>query len=208
MLKSIQFSVLFCSLFLFVFAIHIAFPQINIAEYSVFPRKWDHIYGIITMHFIHEEYRHLFSNLIPLFVLLSLLHFFYQELYLKVLFNMMWISGLWVWIAARVNYHLGASALVYGLASFIFFSGIFRKYPLLIRISLLVVFLYGSMVWGIFPIEPAISWEGHLFGALSGLILAYYYRHDGPQRRKFVWEDEPETEDVSMEDRYWERGSD
>jgi membrane associated rhomboid family serine protease len=119
----------------------------------------------------------------------------------------MLMSGVWVFMAARPSYHLGASALVYGLASFIFFSGIFRKYALLIRISLLVVFLYGSMIWGMFPIYPNMSWEGHLFGALSGLILAYFFRKEGPQRKPFSWEIEEEKEDP-MEERYWEQNQD
>ena len=97
-----------------------------------------------------------------------------------------------MWIAARPAYHIGASGIIYGLASFLFFSGILRKYGPLIAISLLVVFLYGSMIWGVFPLLEEISWESHLLGALAGLILALVYRREGPQRPPASWELEDE----------------
>jgi membrane associated rhomboid family serine protease len=100
------------------------------------------------------------------------------------------MSGLWLWAAGREAYHIGASGLVYGFASFLFFSGIFRREKTTMVLSLLVVFLYGSLVWGIFPIHPEISWESHLMGSLAGIITAYYFRKEGPQVKKFEWEDE------------------
>lgn len=150
---------------------------------------------------------HLISNTIPLIVLLFLLHFFYQNLFRKVLIGILLLSGIWVWIAARPNFHLGASAMVYGLCLFIFVSGILRKHALLTRISLLVVFLYGSMIWGIFPIYPNMSWEGHLFGALSGTILAFYYKKEGPQRNTYPWENEEDVDDPTQE-KYWDISDD
>ena len=112
------------------------------------------------------------------------------------------MSGIWLWAAGREAYHIGASGLVYGFASFLFFSGIFRKERSLMVLSLLVVFLYGSLVWGIFPIHPEISWESHLLGSLAGIITAFYFRKEGPQEKKFEWEDEGE------DNREWEMESD
>ena len=106
------------------------------------------------------------------------------------------MSGVWMWIAARNGNHIGFSGVIYALAAFIFFSGVFRKHFRLMSLSLVVVFLYGSMVWGVLPIQPGISWEGHLFGALAGVILAFYYRGEGPQRPKYSWELEEELEDT------------
>jgi membrane associated rhomboid family serine protease len=91
-------------------------------------------------------------------------------------------------------YHIGASTLIYGLASFLFFSGILRRHRQLMVVSMLVVFLYGSITWGIFPFKTEISWEGHLFGAIAGLFVAFNYRGDGPQRKRYDWEDEPDEE--------------
>ncbi len=102
------------------------------------------------------------------------------------------MSGLWIWIAARDGNHIGFSGVIYALATFIFFAGLLRRYFRLMALSGVVVFLYGSMVWGIFPIDPQISWEGHLFGALAGLILAFYIKQSGPQRPKYSWEIEEE----------------
>ena len=113
------------------------------------------------------------------------------------------MSGVWIWIAARDGNHIGFSGVIYALASFIFFAGLFRRYFRLMALSGVVVFIYGSMVWGVFPMNPQISWEGHLFGAIAGIILAYYFKNKGPQRPKYSWELEEEKEedydDVEME---------
>ena len=85
-------------------------------------------------------------------------------------------SGLWLWTIGRPSFHIGASTIVYALASFLFFSGLIRRHTRLMAISMFVVFLYGGMVWGILPMKSHISWEGHLSGALRGLILAYWFR--------------------------------
>jgi membrane associated rhomboid family serine protease len=96
-------------------------------------------------------------------------------------FFLTWIiTGILVWLGGRSSYHIGASGLIYGFASFLFFSGIIRNSINLLAISLLVVFLYGSLVWGIFPFDYKISWESHLFGALTGFALAAAFRHYGP----------------------------
>lgn len=70
-------------------------------------------------------------------------------------------------------------------------------------VSLTVVFLYGSMVWGLLPIQPHISWESHLMGAIAGLVLSVYYKDQGPKRKIYSWELEDE-EDEENEEKYWE----
>ena len=102
---------------------------------------------------------------------------------------------MWVWFGAREAYHIGASGVIYGLSSFLFFSGVFKKDTRLLAISLLVVFLYGSMIWGVLPFDAQISWESHLAGLVVGFLLAFYYRHQGPVRVRYDWEDEPDDED-------------
>ncbi len=174
--------------------------QVSFSTYGVFPRSLDEITGILTFPLIHKDYDHLFSNAVPLFVLMGMLNYFYKEMAGKVFFFLWLIGGAWLWIGGRPSFHIGASGLVYGLASFIFFSGIWRKWRSMLAVSMIVVFLYGSMIWGIFPWFKETSWEGHLFGGLAGLLLSWLYRKEGPQRPKFVWEDEIEDNKIYDEE--------
>ena len=123
------------------------------------------------------------------------LFFFYSEIALKVL-SWTWIlTGLLVWLGGREAWHIGASGLVYGLASFLFFSGIIRRYYRLVALSLLIVFMYGEMVWGIFPgVYQNVSWESHMLGFVSGIIIAVWYRKKGPQSPVIEWSEEEEKE--------------
>ncbi len=108
----------------------------------------------------------------------------------------LFLTGILVWLAGRSAWHIGASGLIYGLASFLFFSGIIRKYFRLVALSLLIVFLYGSMVWGIFPnVYKEVSWESHMLGFISGIILAVVYRNEGPQKPVYEWPDEEDKTD-------------
>ena len=174
--------------------------QVSFSTYGVFPRSLDAITGILTFPLIHKDYDHLFSNAVPLFVLMGMLNYFYKDMAGKVFFYLWLIGGAWLWIGGRPSFHIGASGLVYGLASFIFFSGIWRKWRSMLAVSMIVVFLYGSMIWGIFPWFKETSWEGHLFGGLAGLLLSWLYRKEGPQRPKFVWEDEIEDNKIYDEE--------
>ena len=174
--------------------------QVSFSTYGVFPRSLDEISGILTFPLIHKDYDHLFSNAVPLFVLMGMLNYFYKEMAGKVFFFLWLIGGAWLWIGGRPSFHIGASGLVYGLASFIFFSGIWRKWRSMLAVSMIIVFLYGSMIWGIFPWFKETSWEGHLFGGLAGLLLSWLYRKEGPQRPKFVWEDEIEDNKIYDEE--------
>lgn len=171
----------------------------SFSHWGVLPRAIKGLPGVITSVFIHGGLDHIISNSWPLMVLGMLLFFFYKKI-AKQAFVWIWVvSGLWLWIGGRNNetypvYHIGASTLIYGLATFLFFSGIFRKHLNLMVVSALVVFLYGSIMWGIFPLKTEISWEGHLFGALAGVLVAFNYRKEGPQRKTYEWENESDTD--------------
>jgi membrane associated rhomboid family serine protease len=105
------------------------------------------------------------------------------------------LTGSLVWIFGRQSEHIGASGLIYGFAAFLFFGGIFRKNTRLLAISLLVLVYYGGIIWGVLPLDPRISWEGHLFGALSGIFAAYIFKNRGPKPKKYEWENEIEQDD-------------
>jgi len=151
----------------------------NFNKYGVFPRTLMGFRGVFLTHFIHSNTNHLFNNSIPLFVLLSSLFYFYKEVAYKVLFFGGFFTGFITWMIARESYHIGASGIVYLLFSFVFFSGIIKKHYRLVALSLIVIFLYGSMIWYILPIKDGMSWEGHLSGFLVGVFFAIIYRNKG-----------------------------
>jgi len=162
----------------------------NFNKYGIYPRTFKGLRGIVFSPFIHGDIKHLYHNSIPLFVLLLALIYFYRSIALKILIYGTLISGFLTWIFARSSYHIGASGIIYLLFSFLFFSGVFRKNSRLIAVALAVIFLYGSMIWYILPVKEGISWEGHLFGFLIGLIFAFIYRKKGLQKFKYPWEKE------------------
>lgn len=178
---------------------------------GVLPRTAEGLVGIVLMPLIHsrDEIQHIVNNSVPIFLLLAALIFFYREIALKVFLYGWIITGALVWIYAenKGSYHIGISGLIYMLASFLFVSGVIRKYMPLQAISLSVVFYYGSMIWGIFPMEEKVSWEGHLMGFCLGIVLAYVYRGYGPQRPKYQYEIEKEMgiEPPDLEGIYNER---
>ena len=158
------------------------------AKYGVLPRTLEGLKGVLFSPFIHSDWKHLTNNALPLFVLTATLGFFYKGI-AKEVFLWSWLmSGLWLWAIGRPSFHIGASGLLYALASFLFFSGFIRKHTKLMSISMFIVFLYGGMVWGIFPMKKHISWEGHLAGALAGLILAYWFKDNGPPKQVYQYE--------------------
>ena len=172
--------------------------EFDLSSLGIYPLSLQGLPGIFLSPFIHENFTHLLNNTLPLLLLAIALFYFYSEVALKV-FSWTWVlTGILVWFGGREAWHIGASGMVYGLASFLFFSGIIRKYFRLIALSLLVVFLYGEMVWGIFPgIYKNISWESHMLGFFSGIALAVWYRKEGPQRPVYEWMTEDETEGES-----------
>lgn len=165
------------------------------ADYSVYPRTLSGLRGILTTPLLHADFEHLVGNTVPLLLLGFLLWSNYREIAGKVFWLVYFTNGILLWTFARQNFHLGASGVVYGLAFFLFFSGFIRKIPRLTMLSFLLIFLYGSMVWGVFPFDPTVSWEGHLYGALAGIIFAFILRKQGPQPVNY-WKDEEELESL------------
>ncbi|MCF8222555.1 MAG: rhomboid family intramembrane serine protease [Bacteroidales bacterium] len=170
--------------------------EVSLSFLGIYPRELTGLTGVITSPLIHHDFEHLINNTVPLFVLGTAVFYFYSEIAFSVSLYSWLITGLFVWVAGREAWHIGASGLLYSLASFLFFSGFIRKYFRLIALSLLVVFLYGSMVWGMFPlIDIHVSWESHMLGAGTGLILAILYRRKGPQRKLPDWYYEEDDEE-------------
>jgi membrane associated rhomboid family serine protease len=158
------------------------------------PLEPEGIPGIFLSPFIHGNLKHLINNSIPLIILWTGIFYFYSEVAFRVSFWIYLLTGTFVWLAGRDAWHIGSSGLVYGFASFLFFSGIIRRYFRLIALSLLVVFLYGSMVWGMVPeLYKNVSWEAHMLGFISGILMALWYRNEGPQNPVYDWMEEEES---------------
>lgn len=169
--------------------------HLELYRYGVLPRSFEGMIGIFFAPLIHADLWHLFSNSVPLLILGSAMFYYFKDLGYRVFFVVYLASGLWVWASAREVYHIGASGVVYGLASFLFVSGFIRQNTHLIAFSMFVAFFYGSMIWGVLPIEKGISWESHLMGAIAGLMAAFYYKKVGLQREKYSWEINPLSDD-------------
>ena len=174
---------------------------VRLSHWGVTPHTAHGLVGILTLPFLHGSWEHLLSNTVPVLVLGTALYYCYPTLANRVLLLTYLASGLITWcIGNPGSTHIGASALVYGLNFFLIFSGFIRGNRMLIVISLIMVFLYGSFIWGMIPslaIPQNISWEGHLSGAIIGLLLAFFLRKEGPQKEVHHWDDEDDEDDAS-----------
>ncbi|EID74601.1 rhomboid family intramembrane serine protease [Imtechella halotolerans] len=158
------------------------------SHWGILPRTFEGLPGIFLAPFIHGSLEHLFNNSIPLLLLSAALFYFYRRVSWNVLLVGYIATGILTWIIGRESYHIGASGIIYMLTSFIFFKGIITRYYRLIALSLIIVFLYGGMMWYLFPIEEGISWEGHLSGFLVGMILAFNIKTPELKRVVYAWE--------------------
>jgi membrane associated rhomboid family serine protease len=195
--------------FLFVLSLWIVFWaainfHFNIENYGIFPRTFSGLRGVILSPFIHGSVEHLYNNSIPLLILLSALRYFYREQSMQILGFGILLSGIITWVIGRDSYHIGASGLVYVLVSFIFFKGIMTKYYRLVALSLVVVMVYGSLVWYIFPhVEEGISWEGHLAGLITGFVFAVIFK--APEYKKMIRYDWEHPDFNPSEDKFLQR---
>ncbi|MCX6222172.1 MAG: rhomboid family intramembrane serine protease [Bacteroidia bacterium] len=165
---------------------------LDFAGWGIYPRELDGSWGILFSPLIHGSFAHLAANTVPMFVLMFSLFFFYRKSSALIFVLIYFSTGLFVWLGGREAWHIGASGLIYGLAAFLFLSGVLSSNVRLLTISLVVAFFYGGLFWGIFPIKPEISWESHLWGALSGFALAVLFRKSAPAKP----EEQEEEDDV------------
>jgi membrane associated rhomboid family serine protease len=170
---------------------------LDLARLGVYPREPLGLAGILAAPLVHGSWLHLVSNSFALLVLGSVLLYGYPRTALPLVV-LTWLgSGLGVWLFGRASYHFGASGLTHGLMFFIFVSGILRHDRLSIALSMIVFFLYGGMVWTVFPTEPGVSFESHFFGALMGLVGAFLFfgRDPLPPEKHYDWEGEDKPDD-------------
>ena len=170
--------------------------DLNLVSFGVRPQDWSSWKGLFLMPLLHSPYKlaHIINNSIPLLVLMAALIYYYRVVAFRVI-AYSWVgTGLSIWLLAHDSggYHIGMSGVIYALFGFLFISGFLRKFRPLQSLSLFVVFLYGSLIWGIFPQEQAVSWEGHFAGFSIGIFLAIRFRKLGPTAPQYQYEIEKE----------------
>ncbi len=168
--------------------------SVSFINLGIFPQKISSLIGIIFSPIIHKDIAHLLNNTYPIIVLGGLLCYFYKKIAIKIFFWLYFVSGFWLWIIGRPVYHIGASGIIYALASFLLISGLIKKNNPLTAASMLIIFLYGSMIWGILPMNNGVSWEGHLTGMVAGILIALFFKKEGPENTKYQWEIDEEAE--------------
>ncbi len=178
---------------------------------GVHPLHFNGLQGIITGIFIHGNWGHLLGNSVPFFMLTSALYYYYPKVSNKVFIGLWLTSGLYLWLFARGNWHIGASGLVYSLAFFHVVSAVIQREIRLMAFSMLIIFLYGSMIWGFFPEffpNENISWQAHAMGAVVGIIFAIYFRKDAPKPKQYFPDESDDMDDYDDELPYWMKQDD
>jgi len=188
------------------------FLELDWSKYGLYPKSTSGIIGIFTAPFLHstDGFSHILNNSLTTLVLSWMLFYHYRTIATKSFLFIYFFTGITMWFFARESYHIGMSGVIYGLTSFLVTSGFVRKNMRVAAISLIVVFLYGSTVWGIFPNQVGVSWEAHSIGLLSGVLIALYFRKSGPQPAKLMYEIQEELEEeygLETENEYWKEPS-
>lgn len=192
---SLRISLVLIGVIWSVFIIDEAFG-LRLGQYGLRPGSIPGLIGVITAPLLHANFQHILSNTLPMLISLTAILYLYPNSALRVI-PLVWIgSGALSWLIGRPNLHIGASGLIYGLLAFVFISGILRRDLRSVSVSLLVGFLYGSMVWGVLPTRPHMSWEMHLSGALIGVMLAFVFQKwDRVPVLRYEWEDDDSVPD-------------
>jgi len=203
---SLYIALFVLALMWFVFFLDFTF-ELELYHFGIFPLHTKGLIGIIAAPFIHSTHdiAHIFNNSLPTLVLIWLLFYHYRTIATRVFLIIYLLTGIATWLLARESYHIGMSGVIYGLTSFLVFSGFFRKNMRVAAVSLFVIFIYGSLVWGIFPMQENISWEGHALGLFAGIIVAVLFKYQGPQPQKMRYELEEEL-GIESENEYWKEG--
>lgn len=192
---ALRVSLAFLGLLWLIFIIDAVFG-LGLGRFGLRPGSLTGLIGLLTAPLLHGSAGHVFSNSLPLLISLTAMLFLYPNSAIRAI-PIIWVgSGIFAWIIGRPSLHYGASGLVYGLLAYVFVSGVIRRDMRSVAVSLMVWFLYGTMVWGVLPIRPHMSWELHLGGALMGLIAAIVFRNwDRPPMVRYEWEEDDSVPD-------------
>jgi membrane associated rhomboid family serine protease len=201
-----KISLLFIAVLWAIFIVDVMFG-LRLGKFGLRPGSIPGLTGIVSAPLLHANLQHLLSNTLPLYISLTFTLYLYPRSSIRVVPLVWFGSGALAWFIGRPSLHFGASGLIYGLLAYVFVSGILRRDMRSVSVSLLVGFFYGSMIWGVLPIRPQMSWEMHLSGALFGVLLAFLFRNwDRTPLVRYDWEDDdsvpewyPESDDEDFD---------
>jgi membrane associated rhomboid family serine protease len=178
--------------------------HVDLTTFGIYPRTFSGLKGVVFSPFLHGNIEHLYNNSIPLLLLIAALRYFYRQNTFQILVFGVLLSGIVTWLIGRDSYHIGASGLVYVLVSFIFLKGILTKYYRLVALSLVIVLIYGGLIWYAFPnIEEGISWEGHISGLIVGFSFAIFFKT--PEYKKLLKYDWEQPNYDESQDKFMQR---
>ncbi|HMO41128.1 MAG TPA: rhomboid family intramembrane serine protease [Saprospiraceae bacterium] len=166
---------------------------------GVYPLKGWGLRGVLFMPLLHGGWGHLLANTPPLFMLGAMLVFFYRRVAFSSFIMIYLLSGLFTWLMPfQMAWHIGASAVLYGLWAFVLSTGILRRNIRSIALALIVLFYFGSMFVGIFPGgKEHVSWQGHLAGAIAGVFTAFWFREAierDEEKPRYSWDEHPQED--------------
>ncbi len=201
--KSLMLSVGFV---LVIWTLHVLalLFDFRLQQFGISPQNVSGLTGVLFAPLIHGGWLHLTSNSLPIIILGTALFYGYPRSAKLALAGIWLASGILTWFFARQGVtHYGASGLTHGLMFFLFAIGVIRRDRLAIVLAMIVFFLFGSMIWSIFPNKPGISFEMHLFGGLSGIVMAIVLRNydTALPTKKYSWEDDELIDDEWKQDR-------
>lgn len=146
------------------------------AEFGLIPRQVSGLDGVVGMPFLHGSFAHLTANTAPLLVLGALQAATATRGLMATNAIVVGAGGLLVWLLGSTGIHIGASGLVFGWVGFLITRGLVDRSAVTLGAASLVAVFYGSIIWGVLPGQPGVSWEAHLFGAIAGAVAALLTR--------------------------------
>ncbi|MFT7586771.1 MAG: membrane associated rhomboid family serine protease [Cellvibrionaceae bacterium] len=148
---------------------------LQLDNYGIHPREFSSLQNIFFAPLLHAGFQHVAANSVPFLVLGAFIMWRSQREFWLVTLWVAIIAGLGTWLIGGANsVHIGASGLVFGYFGFLLLLGWFERSPTSILRAVMIAFLYGGLIWGVLPGEQGISWQGHLFGFVGGVLSAYW----------------------------------
>lgn len=151
--------------------------------FGIYPRKLEALPGVILWPFLHANFNHIILNTTPLFFMGFLVALRGRRLFVYSSLLIVAVGGLGVWIFGREAFHIGASGLVFGYFGFLVAIGIYERSFSGLAIASLTLFYYGGIIFGVLPTNSFVSWEGHLFGLLAGILAARVFANPRGSKR-------------------------